>query len=244
MSISVFCTVVWGRLGMGRGVVRPWWVTVTVTPASCLFISCAPHCLLYSAPWLPDDNSSALTRQPGWVFTGNYVTGTGKTISLKPLRPAAAQLDSYQYDPVPLLTNAVCKSTGVNSLRCYCSVSSMHWIVVQLYRDGKKQLIGTSWFYCKIGVKYSYIISLRVWTKNRFLEDVIEPTIKPRVSPLSVSKGTGVSRATGPHTLLTASLVGVTSKWGAASLPLTIISLATLPCWCWWRPWTNTAIWI
>lgn len=121
---SLFCTVVWRRLGMGRGVVRLWWVTVTVTPASCLFISCAPpRCLLYSAPWLPDDNSSALTRQPGWVFTGNYVTGTGKTMSPKPLRPAAAQLDSYQYDPVPLLTNAVCKSTRVNSLWCYCSVS-------------------------------------------------------------------------------------------------------------------------
>lgn len=71
-------------------------------------------------------------------------------------------------------------------------------------------------------------------SKSPFLfgtrEDVIEPTIKPRVSPLSVSKGTGVSGATGPHTLLTASLVAVTSKRGAASLPLTIISLATLPC--------------
>lgn len=108
----------------------------------------------------------------------------------------------------------------------------------------RNKLIGTSWFYCKIDVKPSYIISLRGSTKNRFLEDVIEPTIKPRVSPLSVSKGTGVSGAAGPHTLLTASLVGVTSKWGAASLALTIISLATLPCWCWWRPWTNTAIWI
>lgn len=106
----------------------------------------------------------------------------------------------------------------------------MYGIVVQLYRDGKTQFIGTSWFYCKIGVKYSYIIAPRVWTMNRFLEDVIEPTIKPRVSPLSVSKGTGVSGATGPHTLLTASLVGVTSKQGAASLALTIISLATLPC--------------
>ncbi len=75
-------------------------------------------------------------------------------------------------------------------------------------------------------------------------EDVIEPTIKPWVSPLSVSKGTGVSGATGPHTLLTTSLVAVTSERGAASLPLTIISLAALPCSCWWRPWTNTAIWI
>lgn len=85
-------------------------------------------------------------------------------------------------------------------------------------------------------------------TKSPFLfrtkKDVVEPTIKPGVSPLSVSKGTGVSGATGPHTLLTAGLVAVTSERGAASLPLTIISLATLPCWCWWRPWTNTAIWI
>lgn len=83
-------------------------------------------------------------------------------------------------------------------------------------------------------------------TKKPFLfgtrKDVIDPTIKPRVSPLSVSKGAGVSGATGPHTLLTTSLVAVTSEQGAASLPLTIISLATLPCWCWWRPWTNTAI--
>lgn len=60
----------------------------------------------------------------------------------------------------------------------------------------------------------------------------------------TVSKGTGVSGAMGPHTLLTTSLVGVSSEQGTASLPLTIISLTTLPCWCWWRPWTNTAIWI
>lgn len=79
-------------------------------------------------------------------------------------------------------------------------------------------------------------------------EDVIENFIHlwsdRAVSPLSFSKGTGVSGGPGPHTLLTASLVAVTSERGAAMLPLTIISLATLPFWRWWRPWTNTAIWI
>lgn len=49
--------------------------------------------------------------------------------------------------------------------------------------------------------------------------------MKPKVSPISVSKGAGVPRATGPHSLLTAGLVAV----GAASLPLAILSLTTLP---------------
>lgn len=54
----------------------------------------------------------------------------------------------------------------------------------------------------------------------------VEPTMKPKVSQISVSKGAGVPGATGPHSLLTAGLVAV----GAASLPLTILSLTTLPC--------------
>lgn len=87
---SVFYTVVWGRIGIGRGVVKPWRVTVTVTPVSCLFISRAPRWLLSSAPWLPDDNSGALTKQPGWAFTDNHVTGTVKTMSTRPCRHAAA----------------------------------------------------------------------------------------------------------------------------------------------------------
>lgn len=55
------------------GVVIPWRVTVTVTPVSCLFISRAPCCPHFSAPSSLDNNSSSLTKQPGWVFTDNHV---------------------------------------------------------------------------------------------------------------------------------------------------------------------------
>lgn len=131
---SLFCTVVWGRIEMGRDVVKPWRVTLTVTPVSCLFISRAPYCPLSSAPWLPDDNSGALTMQPGWVFTDNHVTGTVKTMSTRLYRRASAQPvgqagrahcslcvppNMTQYHHWALLTNAVVERAEVSRLWCY-----------------------------------------------------------------------------------------------------------------------------
>lgn len=91
-------------------------------------------------------------------------------------------------------------------------------------------------------------------TKSPFLfgprEDVIEPTIKTQgVSAFSVQghrciRGEGVG-GTRPHTLLTASPGRCDLRAGSCfPASLTIISVATLPRWCRWRPWTNTAIWI
>lgn len=115
---SVFYTVVWGRIGKGRGVVRPWRVTVTMTPVSCLFISRAPRCPLSSAPWLPDDNSGASTTQPGWVFTDNHVTGTVETMSTRPRRRTAVQ-------SLGQAGRAHC-SSGVWVLPVWPSATTMH----------------------------------------------------------------------------------------------------------------------
>lgn len=107
------------------------------------------------------------------------------------------------------------------------------------------------WFI--IGAAYCAIVQWRVrviyWSilyscSFNSCRDLTEHRYKSRVSPFSLSEDTGVSGAMGPHTLLTKSLVTVTVTQGAASLPFTVINFATLQCWCWWRPWTNTAIWI
>lgn len=86
------------------------------------------------------------------------------------------------------------------------------------------------------------------WQRAYFFSKPERLELNPRSNPgclhLQRPRAQVYPGVRGPHTLQTASLVGVTSEPGAASLPFTIISLATLPCWCWWRPWTNTAIWI
>lgn len=201
----------------------------------------------------------------------NYVTGTIKTMSPRPCRRTVAQQLSHnvsarpdtlftmsQFDPVPLLSivDQCWKSRnqlfmiillGLLTVLSYFAIAQ-EWtklfigpLIVLLQNVHQLQFHAPVMQHCDI-----YFIYFIFWQRNRFFLEpermLIEPTIKPRVSPHSVSKGAGVSGATGPHTLLTTSLVAVTSEQGAASLPLTIISLATLPCWCWWRPWTNTAI--
>lgn len=201
----------------------------------------------------------------------NYVTGTIKTMSPRPCRRTVAQQLSHnvsgrpdtlftmsQFDPVPLLSivDQCWKSRnqlfmiillGLLTVLSYFAIAQewtkhFYWSTHSFVAKCASATIP-----CPSNAALRHLLHLLyLLTKKPFLfgtrKDVIEPTIKPRVSPLSVSKGAGVSGATGPHTLLTTSLVAVTSEQGAASLPLTIISLATLPCWCWWRPWTNTAI--
>lgn len=84
---SWFYSVVWGR--MGGGAVRPWRVTVTVTPVSCRFISCALRCSLSLLP----ETTIAAFRPNSQVdaFTENHVTGTVKTMSPRPCRHTVAQ---------------------------------------------------------------------------------------------------------------------------------------------------------
>ena len=99
---------------MGRGVVRPWRLTVTVTQASCLSISPAPRCPLSSAPWLPDDNSSAfdqaarlsLYRQPRhWDCQDNEHKAMQQySSSVSQARHIVRRESESQYDPVAPLS--------------------------------------------------------------------------------------------------------------------------------------------
>ncbi len=86
-------STLWSEGGLGWGGVlsdrdgwlRPWHqFPVSIFPVH----PAAPSPLL---PGYQTTIAALSTKQPGWVFTGNHVTGTVKTMSVRPCRRAAAQ---------------------------------------------------------------------------------------------------------------------------------------------------------
>lgn len=157
---SVFCTVVWGRIGMGRGVVRPWRLTVTVTQASCLSISPASRCPLSSAPWLPDDNSSAfdqaarlsLYRQPRhWDCQDNEHKAMQQySRSVSQARHIVRHESESQYDPVapPSIVDQFCFVKDLRTTFVTVLIPQCAWLLCKCTGKERNQLSVSSYFYC------------------------------------------------------------------------------------------------
>jgi len=218
---SVFYTAVWRRSGWGgvlsdrNGWLWPWHqLPVSLFPAAR-----PPPCPISSAPWLPNNNSCALAMQPCWVFwdcrdNEHEALQTHASTATRQADRAYCSpgVESSQYDPAP--------PRSIVDQRCYEKGSTVYEVTVKIQQCSRLFCNFTRmerndvlvhfliwcqiWFHWCSSCRLSLLSSIQMtWCLTnspllfRTREDVIEPSIKPRVSPHSMSKVTGVSRATG-----------------------------------------------